>query len=106
MEMKLCSLSLSTVPWDTMWKISAIIYLHDADLFASVIIALAGACIQFQVEPNIHFLFLTKLQISCNLKHTHTHKPYTSLIFATDNSILRALKSTKEGTIAGKQGIF
>lgn len=54
---ELCSLSLSTVSWDIIWKISAIIYLHDADLFVSVIIALAGAYIQFQVEPNIHSYF-------------------------------------------------
>lgn len=39
---ELCSLSLSMVSWDIMWKISTIIYLHDADLFVSVIIALAG----------------------------------------------------------------
>lgn len=54
---ELCSLALATVSWDLMWKISAIIYLRDADLFVSVVIALAGAYIQFQVEPNIHFLF-------------------------------------------------
>lgn len=33
---EMCSLYLSVVSWDIMWKISVIIYLHDADLFVSL----------------------------------------------------------------------
>jgi hypothetical protein len=35
MEMEMSSFSLSVAPWAIVWKISVIIYVHDADLFVS-----------------------------------------------------------------------